>query len=351
MTKSYMAAAVGAFFVTFSPGLISMSGEFLKNAIGVPFLLFFIYFLYRLLSGEDNVFTKIVTMGFFLLTGLTHILDAGVALLFFLLQTLSLFFSRKQKTKFLKFAFLFLAIVFGVGALLYFSFKGYTIDIGKAGAFIQQFIKMLELHPIIDTRDPGGVRALSYMFVAVGLFLAYVNHKKGSWINLSFLAASSIMLLCLSFPVMPHQWAQRFLLMVFIPWSIIAGNLVEYVKKTSVQALLTTMLIVFFVYFQTIPAFMRIGPVISPIEYEDLLSMRVFVPANSIVASPGRSWRYWVEYILKSNSTVLSQKLVQEGKMVYLIVDKGSQHPDVPSAPLYEGRVLKLYILRPKFSY
>ncbi|MEM2100323.1 MAG: hypothetical protein QXP45_03175, partial [Thermoproteota archaeon] len=142
-----------------------------------------------------------------------------------------------------------------------------------------------------------------------------------------------------------------FLLMVFIPWSIIAGNLVEYVKKTSVQALLTTMLIVFFVYFQTIPAFMRIGPVISSIEYEDLLSMRVFVPANSIVASPGRSWRYWVEYILKSNSTVLSQKLVQEGKMVYLIVDKGSQHPDVPSAPLYEGRVLKLYILRPKFSY
>lgn len=347
MTKSRVAAAAGAFSVTFSPGLISMSGEFLKNATGVPFLLFFIYFLYRLLSGDENVFTEIVTMSFFLLTGLTHILDAGVALLFFLLQMLSSFFSRKPKTRFLKFSLLFLIIVFSVGALLYFSFKGYTIDIAKGGAFIQQFIRMLEFHPIVDMHDPGGVRALSYVFVAVGLFLAYVNHKNGSWINFSFLTASSIMLLCLSFPLMPHQWGQRFLLMVFIPWFIIAGSLVGYVEKTSVQVLVATMLTAFIIYFQTIPAFMRIGPVISPPEYDDLLSMRVFVPANSTVASLRHPWRYWIEYILNSNNVGPPQELIREGKTVYLIVDKNSQCPDVPMGLLlYEGKVLKLYILR-----
>ena len=349
MTKSCVAAAVGAFSVAFSPGLISMSGEFLKNAVGIPFLLFFIYFLYRLLSGDENVFTEIVTMFFFLLTGLTHILDAGVALLFFILQMLSSFFSGKPKTRFLKFSLLFLVIVFSVGALLYFSFKGYAIDIAKGGVFIQQFIQMLEFHPIVDARDPGGVRALSYVFVVVGLSLAYVNHRNGSWINFSFLTASSIMLLFLSFPVMPPQWGQRFLLMVFIPWFIIAGSLMGYVEKTFVQVLVAIVLVTFIIYFQSIPAFMRIGPVISPPEYEDLLSMRVFIPANSTVVSPRHPWRYWVEYILNSNSVGSPQGLVREGKTVYLIFDKNSQYPGVPTGLLlYEGRVLKLYVLRPR---
>jgi hypothetical protein len=109
------------------------------------------------------------------------------------------------------------------------------------------------------------------------------------------------------------------------------------------------MLMTFIIYFQSIPAFMRIGPVISPPEYEDLLSMRVFVPANSTVVSPRHPWRYWVEYVLNSNSVGSPQELVREGKRVYLIVDKNSQYPDVPTGLLlYEGRVLKLYVLRPR---
>ncbi|MGQ9597212.1 MAG: 6-pyruvoyl-tetrahydropterin synthase-related protein [Thermoproteota archaeon] len=346
MTKSYVAAAISAFSITFSPGLILMSGEFLKNAMGIPFLLFFLYFLHRLLSGNDNFAVKMATMFFFLLTGLTHILDAGVALLFFFLQTLLALFSRRRGTRFLRFSLMFLATVFSIGALLYFSSKGYTIDIGKGGIFIQQFIRTLELHPIVDTRDPGGVRAFSYVFIALGLFLAYVNYKEGSWVDFSFLMVSSIVLLCLSFPIMPPQWGQRFLLMVPISWFIIIGNLVGYVEKSSARILVATILLAFFIYFQAIPAFMRIGPVISPLEYADLLSMQMFIPANGIVAMPGHwAWRYWVEYILKSDSTGSAQ----EGKTVYLIVERGSQPPAASrDILLYEGRVLKLYVLRPK---
>ncbi|MFX1563135.1 MAG: hypothetical protein ACFFDP_07495, partial [Promethearchaeota archaeon] len=80
--KSALAGILAMLFVIFSPLYIRMLSDFIKNAIGVCWLLAFIYFLNDLTFTKFNKRSLGLATFFLILTGLTHILAFGVALLF-----------------------------------------------------------------------------------------------------------------------------------------------------------------------------------------------------------------------------------------------------------------------------
>lgn len=346
MTNSRTASATGSLFASLSPGLISMSGEFLKNAIGIPFLLSFIYFSYRILTGDHGLESRVFFVLSFFLTGLTHILDTGVALLFLLTEVIIASLSRNRNPGFLRFSLLFLAGIFGLGTILYLSSKGYTIDIGKGIVFVEQFIKSLEFHPFFDVEDRIGVRSLSYLLVALGFVLTHTNNKKGHWENSVLLFASSITLLCLSFPMLPPQWAMRFNLVVFVPGFVIAGNALSLFERTAWQMVVSVVLLGFVFFFQSLPTFVRIGPRLNPLQYQDLSAMSRFIPSGSAVVSPRFEWRYWIEYLFDSRMVGGPLPyLLKTNREIYLISDSKTPPPTLRATLLYSGRTLGLYLV------
>jgi 4-amino-4-deoxy-L-arabinose transferase-like glycosyltransferase len=142
----------------FSAPHIRMMNDLLKNAVGACFLLFFVYYLHELVFGSQSRRNLLLASLFLVLTGMTHILDFGVALLFlclYLIAAVLLDVNRKSAFKNLG-SMILLVCIFATAALT--AFPSLFTDFFKGVSFLQDLFAALgeTAHPIMFLFDQRG---------------------------------------------------------------------------------------------------------------------------------------------------------------------------------------------------
>jgi len=329
-TRNVVASTAGTLAYLLSPQYLRLMGDLMKNAVGCLFLMAFIYALHVAVSRR-GLRGAPPSLFFLILTGLTHILDFGVAL--FVLLVYPVLYAvivrnrAKEAMKVLAFHLVFLSVFVAVAILL---FYGYFSDFFKGEAFIEELIYS---QPEWGQRFPlvllSPMQTLTLPLLASGLVLAvYLLVRKDEASPL--LLTAIIVGLALILPFIPAKWLWRFALMTFIPASIILALLVDRAGGHSVGAAALSVLLLLAMIPQFLGMAAHIRPCISMAEYHDLKNMRPLVEQESIVIAPWRL-RYWTEYILdRPVSRQFTPELWSQYKHVYLVSWRVAESPGKP---------------------
>ncbi len=320
----------------FSAGHVRMMNDLLKNAVGVFFLVFFFYYLHELLFGERTRKNFFMTSLFLILTGASHILDFGVALLFLgLYLVLSVVFNVNRKVAVRNLGAIFLLVgVFAVIALV--GLPSLFTDFFKGLYFLEDLLAASgeTAHPILFLFDPRG-GALTVPILAVGLVLSAYEWKAQNKEAFLPLLAMTITGLALSFPLIPREWLWRFLLMEFIPAGFILGYSFSKIERRIAVAVFL-LIAVSPVIVQGVDASRRMGPTITNAGYEELKSIRTVVPANSAVVVEPRIM-YWVEYVLECSIVRRPSPDLWQSYASVLGLFPKNKSPIPPGQVLFEG--------------
>jgi hypothetical protein len=334
----------------FSAPHIRMMNDLLKNAVGVCFLLFFVYYLHKLVFGGQTRKNLLLASFFLVLTGATHILDFGVALLFlglYLTVAILLDVNRSLVVKNLG------AMVLVVGVFVTAAFAAFPslfTDFFKGVFFLQDlFVALGETtHPILFLFDPRG-GALIIPIIAVGFVLAVYEWRVSNKEAALALTSATVIGLVLSFPLIPPEWLWRFLLMEFIPTAFILGYSVSKMER-KVAAIIFLLIAVFPVVIQGVDASRWMGPIINEKGYAELEAMRNVLPSDSVVVVEPR-FMYWAEYILECDTAKRpSPSLWQSYTHVLGLFSKTKQPPPFYiKKVLFDGNIFILIEMRPFF--
>jgi hypothetical protein len=375
VAKTRVAGILTMLFIIFSPLYIRTLTDFMKNAIGICWLLAFMYYLHDIaVSGVKKQNMTLATF-FLLLTGMTHILDFGVALLFMTFYTLGVLVFGENKRPFLKsIAVLFLAVcVFIVVASVFFG--SLFTDFTKAATFINEIFnfQVNAASPTLTQPARIGLRpkpvtnmgtfslSIAGGWPIIGLILALgagstiYAWRKNDKQTMTILLAVTFIGVITSFPFLPGELLGRFLLMMVVPTAVIVSYAISKVWKLETRNLkwlaviLVAVSIIGFVgqSFRTIEA---IKPSINSTQYVDLVNFQDHITSDSVVVAPqGAGLSYWIEYI--ENTDVfgipeLSPELWQSYSDVFGIVPK-NQIPVVPHQIVDVGQIYVLVEFEP----
>ena len=347
LTSSKPAAAASVVVCSLSPGLIALSGEFVKNAVGSFFLLSFVYLCLRILKGDDTKATKVAAVAAFGLAALTHILDLGLAVLFLILLSIASFAMNVNRKGFLAFSLPLLGCSVLICAAAYFAYSGYTIDIGKGFSFVSDFLESLANYDDPSLRMIIGRGLPQYLSIGAGFVSLVLLWRKGRVSDAILVACSTTVLFLLNLPFVPRDWAWRFSLMSFVPMSHVLAALIGLIGEKDIQWGITALLALLFLVTQTLPGSEKVGPTITPQGYNDLVQMSQYVPPHSRVASRVGG-RYWVEYVLDSQAFKPPSPGEQLSNPAYFILGREDPLPPPSSVLLYRGVTLSLYAVPPR---
>ena len=146
----------------------------------------------------------------------------------------------------------------------------------------------------------------------------------------------------LSLPLIPVEWLWRFLLMDFIPMSLIMGCIASKIQAMSPSRRKTYIYILFLLYLSLLVlqavyvsrSFGPIitGPTISEDEYDELEAIGAIIHPGSVVVGDPR-YPYWLQYNARcSISLRVSTDLWQNYKQVLVLIYKSPPPPPPPPA-------------------
>jgi 4-amino-4-deoxy-L-arabinose transferase-like glycosyltransferase len=320
--KSVLAGLIAMLLVVFSAPYIRMLTDFMKNAVGVCWLFAFIYYLHDLAFTGIRKSSLALAMFFLVLTGLTHILDFSVALVFLVFYTVMGLIFNVNRRSFLK-AVSMIALVISAFVLIASTFFSFLFnDFIKILSFIQDLTapKGSEVPtpappspaPTPGPRPPGGpmdifsiVGGLSIilLILSFGAILSlYVWRKKKEKEALLLLSVTTIVGFIMCFPLIPSEWLSRFQLMIVIPTAIILSYGISKIwslndTNSKIIAMVLLAICLSFFVAQSVSITTSIRPTISDAGYLDLVDMKNQIPSDSIIAVSDYGIRYWVEYV------------------------------------------------------
>ena len=347
VTRSRIAATAGALVYLLSPHYIRLMSDFIKNAVGCLFLLSFMYFLHRSLA-DGGARNTIPSLFFLLLTGLTHILDLGLALLFLLLYPTVYAAIRGEFSRAAKVLFIHLGFLGAFAAAALTTFYHYFTDFFKGESFIEELIAGEgEISPM-SILSP--MNSLVLPLLASGVILtAYLVGRRDEVSPL--LLTSVLMGLALIMPFIPAKWLWRFAFMAFIPASIIAASIVSKIGEDRAVALTLSALLVASTFLQAVPVVMRVGPTINMKDYQDLVRMGELMAPESVVVVGDFGVKYWVEYVCDiPTAGHFTPELWGQYDHVYVLLGLKPhvKLPPMPHKVVYEGeRFMLVEILPP----
>ncbi|RLF09785.1 MAG: hypothetical protein DRJ98_07515 [Thermoprotei archaeon] len=321
-----------AALTAFSPMLLRFLGDLEKNGLGVFFLLWFLYFMYRYL--ETGLRKDLILSMFFLAsTGLTHVLCLGVALAYLILCLLtSLILTREAALRALTLTVMVFALLGAVvGAT-------WIVKPEFLGSFEKLAVCPCEL---FATEIPWEFFHLSevlfwspiffWILFAAGLAAVAMRRLKNN-LEAAFTLSSSIIGLFLAYPFISEEWLWRLLLMSFIPFTLIIGSLLRF--KNTILLLAVCALLLCYVVPQNIEMSSRIVTEIPPDGYEDLVSMKNYIPEGSSVILTHHCLEYWACWATGVHAQTLYDQIDpsywERYDHVLLIMEKYCPPPEPP---------------------
>ena len=352
ITQKEYAGYVAMLACTFSAPHIRMMNDLLKNAVGVCFLLFFVYYLHNMVFSDEGRKNMLFASLFLVLTGATHVLDFGVALLFFSLYLVIVLVFNVHRRQFVK-AVGFISLILGLFiAVAFIIFPSLFTSFFKGFYFLQDIFSASEQGaPIFFLFDPRG-GSMTLFVLTVGVILAvYERRIKENREAVLVLTVTTIVgwLLCL--PFIPPEWLWRFLLMEFIPVAIILGYSSSKMERKMALTIFL-ILVIFPLILQSVEASKNMGPTINEKGYHELAMMSDYIiPSNSVIVVKPQIG-YWIQYVTRCDvARTPSQEFWQSYEHVLVLIKKIPSQPySIPPGakmpPLFDGEMFVLFELQ-----
>jgi hypothetical protein len=328
-------------FYVFSPYLARLNVDFLKNSMGLLFLMLTIFYYYKS-TKEKNWKYSFLSSIFLVLTGLTHILDFGTA--FLVIIILCLFSCRIRKE--LKLLVLppltgLLLIILGIiyepamgGDVSRFNLLVNDILYGKIGGF-----NILNLSTILFP-------------LVIGFIGLILSKRLSNDMDRALLLTFSIVLIIYNIPLYPQSHFYRLNLMTSILASPILGLIVAYLKDLKYNIMII-LLISSFLIPEFTHQLLMMRPSIPAGEYHEIGHLINTLPNDTVYIVPDVRLKYWVETYEVDAYKSPSEAPAYPFKV--LIIDKTSilqnnPHPRVFKPPpyaklIYDGKYLQAYRL------
>jgi 4-amino-4-deoxy-L-arabinose transferase-like glycosyltransferase len=369
VTYSTLAGLLAMVFILFSPLYIRMLSDFIKNAIGVCWILAFLYFLHDLTFSSFNKRSLIMAVLFLVLTGLTHILAFGVALLFLGLYAVLGLIRTQHRWALVKSLGVLAAVtsLFVVVASVFFSW--YFTDFNKVISFFSNLSDVQSTSVSLTAAvSPGSPPMASFLGLAllgtwgtfiillsVGVVLSIYVWKHKETEALILLAVVTLVGAMIGFPLIPSEYLTRFVLMLAIPITIFTsyGLTIIWRQEMREVKIIAIVLIIFAVgviVSQGVMTAMALQPTISEAAYQNLVRIQSFVSADSVVVIPNQPGiHYWLEYVINADLIgmgQLSPDLWQTYTHVYGIFFNG-QIPSGNYIIIFQGPLYTLVEYQP----
>jgi len=325
-------ACIAAVFFMFSPHIIRLMGDFVKNTFGLFFLTSYLYFFNIWFNKKDRTYL-LLSIVFLVLTGLTHILAFGILILYTFIYPVILYLNSKLKIEFIKALPLMIAtITFSIISYTFFTF--YFNDFGRIMMYIRSVTRPLlqQVHMESSQALAGIIRGplLIYMIpslmiiISITLLIVYELFKRR--LN-CFLLTSYIVCLILFNPLSNVGIFFRFVLSSIIPLSILAGYIVG-LYSDRIKTLMVVFLILIPILLLSLQIASTWGPSI-PIEmYSELKDASKYIAEANAIVHPIGIPPYWPEYVI-GPERVIRAPLHPEDKPIYLVISK-----KIPLPPL-----------------
>ncbi len=330
----------GSIFYVANPWMVRMSMELIKNAMGLTFLSFTLLFTYLSVKRKDYRFSLLSSL-FIVLTGLTHVLDFGVAMAILFLAFL-FHIKDRESLKILSLPLIFALVLLSLG----FTTNIMGGDPYKGVAFLQELMSKKPepiAKPIPAKPVKGGQRGLLDIIYSITIALAgLVLSIKAPRPTKEFLFSSSLILLALAFPFNPANFLWRFDLMTAVLAPLILGIVIGEIKDPKTAVVVALIIFGLLLPLVLSQAF-AIRPSIPLEEYRELEDLVYRLEGKYALVVPSPRLLYWVQAV--DLNAVRSPHDVNGSKMV-VIVDRRSPHMPIPLGRLiYRGRFIGAYLI------
>jgi hypothetical protein len=218
----------------------------------------------------------------------------------------------------------------------------YFGDIQRGVGFIRDLLSGTEAPSIHVIR-----RAIDMwiILVAFSIYLTVKIYRK-EYREGELLFPFLVLLLFLIFP-WPSNWSFRFMLMTYIPFSIMICYILSKVEHKLLVVTLG-LIILSTPIMNSITLAGRLRPTINQSEYNDLVAMKNYVSDDNVyLLFKGGPKRYWAEYIIDPDYMAGKKTKIPKEGDVYLILPRDAPPPPLAKL-LYNGKSLDLYKLPPK---
>ncbi len=352
ITQKEYAGYVAMLACIFSAPHIRMMNDLLKNAVGVCFLFFFFYYLHNMVFCDGGRKNMIFASLFLVLTGATHVLDFGVALLFFSLYLATVLVFNVHRRQFVK-AVGFISLILGFfTAVAFVIFPSLFTSFFKGFYFLQDLFSASEQGaPIFFLFDPRG-GGMTLFVLTVGVILAVHEWRiKENMEAVLVLTVATIVgwLLCL--PFIPSEWLWRFLLMEFIPVAVILGYSSSKMERKMALAIFL-ILVIFPLILQSVEASKNMGPTINEKGYHELVMMSDHIIQSNSVIVINPQIGYWIQYVTRCDvARTPSQESWQSYEHILALIKKIPGQPYLTPhgaklPPLFDGEMFVLFELQ-----
>ncbi len=347
-----------------------MMTDFMKNAVGICFLLAFLYYLHDLAFSGLKKRSLILASFFILLTGLTHILDFGVALLLLTFYTVMAMIFNVNRRSFLKSASIIALVICTFVVITSTFFSSLFTDFNKVLSFLSAltlprvngapppFPPNLRPYPKPRPFGPSIPSSVSIvggwvvilMILSFGAILSIYLWKRKEKEPLLLLTVTTIIGSIMSFPLIPNNWLSRFILMMVIPTTCILSYGLSKInqlignKRFYVSPILVMICLAFFVT-RSITIAGSIHPTINNAGYLDLVNMKSHIPPDAIIVVFEHGMYYWIQYVVEVDIGKLSPDLWQSYSHILALSLKG-RAPPTAFKTIFVGNVLKLVELQ-----
>jgi len=309
---------------------------FYKNAVGIFFLVFFLYYFTKMGVEGTTLKNALFASLFLILTGATHILDFAVALLFVIVYTTISLLMNLNRKNFLKGAAISLFIA---GQLCVFAFMlspDLLSDIQRLPTTIPYLLQNNQFFiysPLFSTQAKSfflNMTVISIMIVGLLLALFCLRHSRKSPQVLQVFSVAIVGLI-LSVPFVPYQFLDRFFLMQFITISFVLGYVFSKLHNMNLIKTLLLLLLLFIGWTLVLQSitFDKIGPwACSPATagIVKLESAKSVIPPNSVIIVTDllHGFRYWTEYVTECDTVMaVSPNLWLTYQHVLMIYPRG----------------------------
>lgn len=307
-TRSTMGGYAASLACVFCPQLVRMAGDLMKNAVGIFFLLSFVYFLHIEVFSPSELSLVFSVLSFYL-TFLTHALDFGFALLILLVYPFLALIIRREREVAVRWVAILVPCLLLV-LVSYLLLPNLFSDLGKGVKFLRDLLHLSpsgRFPPSEMPKPPPRGPFLELIFdpyeagfvvpaLIAGCILAYKELRERSEAFPLLASAAILGLLCTVVSGMP-DWGWRFRLMTMVPISAVIGVLASKVGS-KVVSLSVTILLVGILSIGAARVALETHPLISLEEYEELERASKVIPPRSVVIIRSHINPYWVEYLL-----------------------------------------------------
>lgn len=332
---------ISGLFVVCNGSLLRMLGDFQKNSFGLVLALTYFYFL--LCSFRMPIKRNLwLTIAFLLLTFLTHIGVSGMTLLFsFIFLFFFFLFSPEKKRLFRILLIVLLIVVISMTLVMVF-------DPERVERLLSTIIDPSELFKdtaiqrwlaIFSRQKRGGVDTSdipNLIAIALGLFgfvIGILFSKKNGPFVRSFLIAGSLTSIVLALPIINPAYAQRFLLMAFVPAVIPLAWLATNRKAAVFFSILIVAIEMFFNLGSRLD---QQSPSIALEAFQELEQLEGTIPAEDTLVYARHGLEWWVAWAMDTDVTNRADILMEnweEYDRLYFILEKNRKNM-TPAAQL-----------------